>query len=99
MVNPSNVINPRQLHAHVRGPRRAERGLRPRRLGFPAYLAANSQYLQMPYVTFASNSGIRSLGLTGANTLPSQSMQLFGNWSAIRGEHSIRSAATSGSTG
>ena len=60
-------------------------GFNPADLGFPLYLAANSQYLHLPVVTFAqATSGYRNIGQTGANTLPSQSLQFFGNWSGIR---------------
>ncbi|MBL8179319.1 MAG: TonB-dependent receptor [Bryobacterales bacterium] len=63
-------------------------GFNPSSLGFPDYLAANSPYLQMPSITFATaNSGYRTLGQSGANTLPSQSAQFFGTWSAVRGAH------------
>jgi len=66
-------------------------GFNPTTLGFPAYMTANSPYLQMPIITFASN-GFQQIGYTGtgADRLPSQSLQLFPTWVRISGSHSLK---------
>jgi hypothetical protein len=65
-------------------------GTNPSDYGFPSYLAANSQYLQLPVMTFSGNSGYTTLGGNGANTLPSQSLQGFVSWATMKGNHSIK---------
>ncbi len=90
IVNSSNVVNIRmnftrmfEDHANPSG------GFDPTSIGFPAYIAGNSQYLQLPSVTFATSSFER-LNASTANKLPSQSLQLFGNWSLSKGNHAIK---------
>lgn len=65
-------------------------GFDPTTLGLPSNIAASSQYPQLPYITFATNSGFQALGTNGANKLPSQSLQLFATWVTIQGNHTIR---------
>jgi len=65
-------------------------GFNPTTLGLPASLAANSPYLQLPSVSFASNTAFTTLGTTGANKLPSQSVQLYGSFVTIRGKHTLK---------
>ena len=65
-------------------------GFNPSTLGFPSYLSGNAQYLQMPYISFATNS-YNPLGFNSANKLPSQSAQVYGTWVALRGSHQIKS--------
>lgn len=62
-------------------------GFDPTSLGFPSYLAADSQYLQMP---IASLSTFQSLGASGASNYPSQSLQLFGDVVKTVGNHTIK---------
>ena len=90
-LNATNVIDvhfnfTRMAEAH---PSPSE-GFNPTSLGFPAYLSASSQYLQLPYITFAGNSGFQALGSNGANKLPSQSLQLYGTWSRMQGSHTLK---------
>jgi hypothetical protein len=90
-VNAANVINLRANFTRMFEDHAApSAGFNPADLGFPAYLAGNSQYLQLPYITFSSNSGFQALGMNGANTLPSQSLQLFGNWVRLQGNHTLK---------
>ena len=72
--------------------RRRAQGISPASLGYPSYLTSNSQYVQMPSITFASGStNLQTLGYgSGANKLPSQSLQLYGSWSSIHGPHSFK---------
>ncbi len=66
-------------------------GFDPSTLGLPSYIAANSIYPQLPYITFSSNSGFQTLGQNSASLLPSQSLQFYGTWSTVRGNHTLRS--------
>jgi hypothetical protein len=93
MVNSSNVVNIRANFTRMFEDHSApSAGFDPAEIGFPGYLAANSQYLQLPYITFASNS-FQALGMNGADRLPSQSLQLFGTWNVLKGRHSLRIGA------
>ncbi len=65
-------------------------GFDPTTLGLPSYIAANSRYLQLPYISFSTNSAFQTLGVNSANILPSQSAQFYGTWTSIRGNHTIR---------
>ena len=69
-------------------------GFDPTALGFPSYIASNSQYLQFPVVSFASGSFFPSQKIgntgTGADRLPSQSLQIFPTWVKIKGDHSLK---------
>jgi hypothetical protein len=68
-------------------------GFDPTTLGLPSYIASNSLYPQLPSITFSNNTGLQALGSTGANVLPSQSLQFYGTWTAIKGNHTIRAGA------
>jgi hypothetical protein len=90
-INATNVIDVRlnftrmaELHDSPSA------GFDPASLGLPSYLAANSHYLQMPIVTFSSNTNMQALGATGADKIPSQSLQLFGSWVKIVGNHTLK---------
>lgn len=91
LLNASNIFNLRanftRMYEDHASP---SAGMNPADFGFPAYLGANSQYLQLPVIAFASNSGFQQLGTNGANALPSQSAQLYGTWTAVRGAHQIK---------
>jgi len=90
-LNATNVINVRANFSRMFEDHKApSAGFDPATLGFPSYLGSNSQYAQLPYITFATNTAFQALGMNGANILPSQSMQLFGNWVAIRGKHQLK---------
>ena len=62
-------------------------GYDPTQLGFPSYLAANSNYVQLPVVSLST---FQTFGGSGANTLPSQSTQLFGSVVTVRGSHTLK---------
>ncbi|MBS1826615.1 MAG: TonB-dependent receptor [Acidobacteria bacterium] len=89
MLNATNVVNFRLNFTRMFEDHSSPSyGFNPTALGFPDYLGANSQYLQLPSITFATGTtGYRTLGQSGANTLPSQSLQTFGTWSTVRGAH------------
>jgi hypothetical protein len=65
-------------------------GFNPTTVGFPSYLGSNSNYLQMPVISFNSATGLQALGATGANKLPSQSYQIFPTWMKTRGNHTLK---------
>ena len=91
MVNSSNILNVRLNFTRMFEDHSApSAGTDPTTYGFPSYLAANSGYLQLPVMTFSGNSGYTTLGLNGANTLPSQTLQGFGSWSTMKGNHAIK---------
>ncbi len=92
MVNASNVINVRANFTRMFEDHSSpSAGADPATYGFPALLSANSQYLQLPTMSFNSNTGLQTLGFgSNANTLPSQSLQLFASWVAIRGAHTLK---------
>ena len=91
MLNGSNILNLRLNFTRMFEDHSApSAGVDPAEYGFPSYLAANSQYLQLPVMSFSGNSGYTNLGLNGANTLPSQSMQGFVSWATTKGNHSIK---------
>ncbi len=93
MVNASNVLNLRVNFTRMFEDHSSpSAGFDPTSYGFPSYLGANSQYLQLPTVQFNNTAtGLQNLGFgTGANILPSQSFQTFGTWVAIRGSHNLK---------
>ncbi len=92
MVNAANIVNLRLNFTRMFEDHSSpSAGFNPTTLGFPEYLATNSQYLQLPAITFAtSTTGYQTLGMTGANILPSQSLQLYGTWSTVRGSHQLK---------
>ena len=65
-------------------------GFDPTTLGLPSYIAANSRYPRLPYISFSTNSGFQTLGVNSANALPSQSLQFYGTLTSIHGNHTIR---------
>jgi len=68
-------------------------GFDPTSLGFPSYMLSTSEYPQLPNIAFASTTGLTTLGTNSANTLPSQSLQFFGTWITIKGNHTIKVGA------
>jgi hypothetical protein len=62
-------------------------GFDPTQLGFPSYMAGNSEYLQMPVVSLST---YQNLGASGGTNYPSQSLQLFGDIVKIKGNHTLK---------
>ena len=90
-VNATNVIDVRLNFTRMAESHDVpSAGFDPASLGLPSYLAANSQYLQMPVITFSTNTGMQALGATGADRIPSQSLQLYGSWVKIVGNHTLK---------
>jgi Carboxypeptidase regulatory-like domain len=65
-------------------------GFDPTSLGYPSYIAGDSQYLQMPIVSLST---FQSLGANGGSNYPSQSLQLFGDVVKTVGNHTIKFGA------
>ena len=90
-INPSTVADVRvnftrlaEIHALP------STGFDPTSLGFPAYLGGSSESLQLPII---SMSTFQSLGATGANNYPSQSFQIFGDLTKVKGNHTLKFGA------
>ncbi|HXS95154.1 MAG TPA: TonB-dependent receptor [Candidatus Limnocylindrales bacterium] len=62
-------------------------GFDPTSLGFPSYVAGNAQHLQMPIISLST---FQNLGASGANQLPSQSLQLFADVVKVKGNHTLK---------
>jgi len=62
-------------------------GFDPSTLNFPSYLGANSVFEQLPIMALTT---YQPLGANGASSLPSQSIQLFGDMVKQIGSHSLK---------
>jgi hypothetical protein len=92
-VNATNVIDARFNYTRMAESHVApSSGFDPTSLGFPTYLGGNSTYLQMPIVSFNSNTGFQQLGSSssGSDRIPSQSFQLYASWVRIMGNHTLK---------
>jgi hypothetical protein len=90
-VNASNVIDLRANFTRMDEAHPSPSvGFDPNSLGFPSYLANTSTYDQLPNIQFAGATAFTALGSNSANKLPSQSVQLFGTWATIKGNHSLK---------
>jgi hypothetical protein len=90
-INPSNIVNVRVNFSRLyEAHSEPSAGFNPTQLGFPSYIAANSQWLEIPYVSFSTNTAIQALSDNGANKIPSQSLQLIGSWTRVMGKHVMK---------
>jgi hypothetical protein len=71
-------------------------GYDPTSLGFPAYLAASSQFVGLPYMQFSAGCGgaapstYQCLGMSGDSHTPFDIYQIFGSLTKIHGSHSMK---------
>ncbi len=65
-------------------------GLDPASLGFPSYIGANTARPSLPYVYFDTSTAFQSLGYNQAAKRPSQSAQIYGSWTKLKGNHSFK---------
>src|SRR5258708_28762728 len=65
-------------------------GLDPTSLGFQSYIGANTARPSLPYVYFDTSTAFQSLGYNQAAKRPSQSAQLYGSWTKLKGNHSLK---------
>ena len=93
-LSPTNVVDLRVNFTRMNEAHGSpSAGFNPTTLGFPSYLGANSNYPQMPIVSFNSATAMQALGATGANKLPSQSYQIFPTWQKIAATHTLKVGA------
>jgi hypothetical protein len=94
MLNPSTVFDVRANFTRMNETHfEPSMGFDPTQLGFPSYIAANSQYGVMPSIGFGSCGSQTSFQCLGDNTAtknPSQSWQLFGDVVKIQGNHTLK---------
>jgi hypothetical protein len=64
-------------------------GFNPTTLGFPAYMATGTEYLQMPIMSL-SGATYTNLGTNGASNYPSQSFQIFADVVRLHGNHTFK---------
>jgi hypothetical protein len=65
-------------------------GFNPSSLGFPSYIAGNSNFLQLPVMALTT---FQALGADGASSYPSQSLQIFGDVVKTWGNHTVKFGA------
>jgi hypothetical protein len=100
-ISPNTVLNVRgswMRYIQVLGS--ANNGFNPTNLGFPPYIAANSEFLQMPYIVFTSatiasgtTSSYQPLGFTSAGSNTYDVFQIFGDIAKFHGNHSFKVGA------
>src|SRR5260370_19631987 len=62
-------------------------------VGFPSYMASNSERPALPYMYFSTSTNYQSLGTNSAARRPSQSLQLFGSWTKLVGGHALKAGS------
>lgn len=91
ILNPNNIVNLRLNYTftneNITDP---SEGLDPTTLGFPSYLGANSQRPALPYVYFDTSTAFQSFSYNATAKRPSQSLQLYGTWTHIQGNHTFK---------
>ncbi len=93
-INSSNVLDVRMNFTRMAESHASpSTGYDPSALGFPSYLSSSALYLQMPVISFSSNSNFQNLSSSGSNNLPSQSLQLFTTYMKIKGNHILKIGA------
>ena len=87
-INPQTVLDLRLNYTRMNEAHSLpSQGVDPTQLGFPSYMASNSNFLQLPIIGLTT---YQPLGANSANLLPSQSLQLFGDVVMSRGKHTIK---------
>jgi hypothetical protein len=90
MLSPSAVLNVRLNFTRMNEYHTVQStGFDPTTLGFPTYMKDQSYYLEMPIVSFSTFTTLGNSG-TGADTLPSQSVQLFSDVIKTHGNHTLK---------
>lgn len=97
--NPSTVLDVRGNYTRLREAHPSPNaGFDPTTLGFPASLASNSRYLQLPVISFGSSCGSDTtqassfdcFSSNGANLIPSESYQIYGNLEKQLRSHTLK---------
>ncbi len=90
-VNPTNILDVRVNFTRMDEAHPSPTaGFDPAVLGLPSYLATNSELLQFPVFSLTNYPGMGSLGSSGSNLLPSQSLQLYSSWVSVKGNHTLK---------
>jgi hypothetical protein len=90
-VNATNILNFRVNYTFVNENNSDPSvGTNPLDYGFPTYMASSSDRLALPYMYFSTSTAFASLGTNGASKHPSQSWQLFGTWTRVQGNHTLK---------
>ena len=91
MINSGNILNLRLNYTFMyESTTDPSAGFDPTSIGFPSYIAGNSDRLALPYVYFDTSTAFQSLGINSAAKRPSQSLQLYGTWTKIKGSHTLK---------
>ena len=89
--NPTNVLDIRVNFTRMyEANSEPNAGFNPTTVGFPSYIAATSERLQLPYIVFSSNSAFQNFSDGSASQIPSQSLQLYGSWIHMHGNHTLK---------
>jgi hypothetical protein len=97
--SPTTVMDVRANYTRMREAHPSPNaGFDPTTLGFPASVTANSHYLQLPVISFGSSCGSDTtqassfdcFSSTGANLIPSQSYQIYGNLERQLRSHTLK---------
>ncbi|HEU5233690.1 MAG TPA: TonB-dependent receptor [Terriglobales bacterium] len=100
--NPTTVMDVRSNYTRLREAHPSpSAGFSPTSLGFPGYISGNSPYLQLPVISFGSSCGndttqatsFDCFSSTGANLIPSNSYQLYGNVEKQLHSHTLKFGA------
>jgi hypothetical protein len=93
-INAHNILNLRANLTYIReGTSDTSVGFDPSSFGFPSYMTSNSDHLTLPYVYFSTSTAFQSLGFNQDAKKPSQTAQLAGTWTTIRGNHTLKFGA------
>jgi hypothetical protein len=98
-LNPSTVLDVRfSWTRFVEGNTSPGDGIDPASFGFPSYLAANSQFVGLPYIQFTSCGGsapstFQCMGMNGDKNTPFDIYQIFASVVKIHGNHSTKIGA------
>jgi len=93
-LSPSSILNLRLNYTFLyESSTDPSEGTDPASLGFPAYIAQNSDRPALPYMYFSTSTNYQSLGTNSAAKRPSQSLQLFGSWTKVHGGHTIKAGS------
>lgn len=91
VVNPTNILNLRlNLTSINENNSDPSYGILPSSLGFPSYMDTHSDRLALPYMYFSTTTAFASLGTNGASKHPSTSAQIFGTWTRVQGNHTLK---------
>jgi len=95
-LNPTNVLDLRFNYTYIyEDSSDPSAGFNPTSIGFPSYFDTNSDRLALPYVYFSTSTAYQSLGYIQAAKRPSQSEQIYGSWTRIAGNHSLKAGTDS----